>query len=801
MKANHPLRAAKWIWPQGCTYMQNTYAEFRRDFRLGRVPARAPFFITADQSYMLYVNGQYVGRGPARGFQKTWAYDEYDLAAVLTRGHNWISVRVYNGGISTFGYLFEGTAGMLCAAKWGGFELFSDADWPSRVSTAYRPDTPRVTTQQNLQEQIDARLDDQEWIRSARQPRDWPQKSGARPFGVMPWHAVEPRGTANLGQEILVYERTCTATAGRNSRGYDDAKDMVNVLRRELPRCKWTAAPAGRRTKDGLVVTLPATGRGNFVALTVDLGQHGIGTAIVDATGAEGGEILDIYFSELLNADGGPFLARDDSQGKRLILKSGRTQHEFYQWTGHHYLTVVLRDARRPVTVKLALRETRYPLEIKGSFRSSDQTLNDIYRISVRTQQVCALDTYVDTPWREQAQWWGDARVQVRNTFHLANDPALLVRGVRCIARQDVPNGLMYAHAPTIAHFCILPDFTMIWALTIWDYYWQTGDLSLFVEQWPRIERLLGYFESEGRGRNGLLRYDERYWLFLDWCEIHKEGTPTLLNLWYVLMLEKLGELAALAGMKAQSQRLGQMHARQKRLVLAKLWDRRKGLFRDGLTKAEKPVATWSVHNQTLAIMCGLQKPAWEAMAAKRLRPYLRGRKAVGADPSSYWVTYVYGVMADLGYGADVVRHLRKNFAPMIPYGGTWEVFKPTPGSKWEMGAGTTSHAWSAHAIYHLPGALAGIRQTDVAWKRIVFAPAVDVAETDQAETVVPSPQGLIKAQWQRRDGVVTAKLSLPRGVTADVVLPGLHLAGVTGRQRWTVKMSAKTDNSRKAPC
>jgi hypothetical protein len=197
-------------------------------------------------------------------------------------------------------------------------------------------------------------------------------------------------------------------------------------------------------------------------------------------------------------------------------------------------------------------------------------------------------------------------------------------------------------------------------------------------------------------------------------------------------------------------------------------------------------VATWSIHNQTLAIMCGMEKPAWEGMVAKRLLPYLRGRKAVGADPSSYWVTYIYGVMTDLGYGAEVVRHLRNNFAPMIPYGGTWEVFKPAPGggSAW-----TVSHAWSAHAIYHLPGALVGVRQTEVAWKRIMFAPALDVAEADQAETVVPTPQGLIRAWWRRRDGVVEAKLSLPRGVTAEVVLPGMRLAGVTGRQRWRVEM------------
>ena len=136
MNEQHPLRNAKWIWPRGCPHMQNTHALFRRDFRLAAVPRRAPVYITADQCYMLYVNGRYVGRGPARGFQATWAYDEFDLAPILVRGHNWLSVRVYAGGISTFGYLFEWHAGLLCAARWPGFELASAADWPSRVSPA-----------------------------------------------------------------------------------------------------------------------------------------------------------------------------------------------------------------------------------------------------------------------------------------------------------------------------------------------------------------------------------------------------------------------------------------------------------------------------------------------------------------------------------------------------------------------------------------------------------------------------------------------------------------------------------------
>jgi alpha-L-rhamnosidase len=786
VNANHPLRSAQWIWPLNTPYMRNTHAEYRRDFRVRSVPKRAPFFITADQCYMLYVNGQYVGRGPARGFQDKWAYDEYDLSAQLVRGHNWLSIRVYNGGSSTFGYCFESRAGLLCAARWKGLTLASDADWPSRVSPAYRADTERVSIQLNFQEQVDTRLDDQAWIRSTRAPKDWPEGSDAQAFGVQPWYALEPRGIPNMGHRVLPYERACTAASGPCDKGFGDTPNVATVLRRELPRATWRPTTSGRVTAGGLPVEMPASGRGKWTAVVVDLGQLSVGTLLVDARGAAGGETVDIHFSEVLNEDGSSHMPSSPhiSMAARIVLAQGRTRHELFHMMGHRYAVVVMRNSTRPIRLTLALRETLYPLKIRGSFECGDPVLNDIHRISVRTQQICMLDSYVDTPWREQAQWWGDARVQARNTFHLDNDPRLLVRGVRCIARQSVPNGLTYGHAPTNSHICVLPDFSLIWALTLWDYYHQTGDLDLFREQWPRAEWMLGYFTGEGRGKSGLLQYDERYWLFLDWTDIHKTGTPTLLNLWYLLALEKLAEMADLAGMADETRRLKRLHREQKKLILSTLWDRKKGLFHDGLTSRGKPVRSWSIHNQTLAILCGLQKRHWPAMIASHLLPYLRGRKVAGALPSSYWVTYVYGVMAEMGYGGDVVGHIRRAFAPMIPTGGTWETFD------WAPGHGTTSHAWAAHPIYHLAGTLGGVLQTDTAWRRIRFAPVLDLPDVDHGRTVIPTPHGLIRASWRRRDGEADVRLSLPEGVTAEVRLPGLRPLAAAGRQRWTVAVS-----------
>jgi hypothetical protein len=284
---------------------------------------------------------------------------------------------------------------------------------------------------------------------------------------------------------------------------------------------------------------------------------------------------------------------------------------------------------------------------------------------------------------------------------------------------------------------------------------------------------------GEGVGKNGLLRYDERYWLFLDWADMHKEGTPTLLNLWYLLMLEKLAQLAGLAGKARERRRFEEMHSEQAKLILAKLWDPKERLFRDGLDAAGKPVNIHSVHNQTLGIMAGLQGQSHADMIAKRLAPHLAGQNVPGSLPSSYWVTYVYSAMRSAGFGELVVQHIRKHWSPMVPYGGTWETF--------ELQFGTTSHAWTAHPIYHLTAELGGIVQTQPAWRTVSFAPHLGCDGVTEAVATVPTPHGLIRSNWKKTGQAYIVNLSLPKGIRANVRLPGLSPRTVTGTNHWSL--------------
>ena len=66
---------------------------------LDAVPASYPVRVSADNRFILYVNGQRVGDGPARGDLAHWRYERFDLAPLLHAGKNLITATVWNWGV------------------------------------------------------------------------------------------------------------------------------------------------------------------------------------------------------------------------------------------------------------------------------------------------------------------------------------------------------------------------------------------------------------------------------------------------------------------------------------------------------------------------------------------------------------------------------------------------------------------------------------------------------------------------------------------------------------------------------
>ncbi|MGV3617424.1 MAG: alpha-L-rhamnosidase C-terminal domain-containing protein [Fimbriimonas sp.] len=769
----HPLRRANWIWPGFYMYLQNHFAQFRWDFELAEVAHAVPFFVTADKSYRLYVNGRYVGRGPARGYQAHWPYDEVDLAPFLRAGENWISIEAYQPGVSTFQYLHENYAGVLVATTDPALER-AMGKATMRRSPGHRTNTARYSLQIDFQEHFDLREDDRAWIYGSVAPKGWhpdilppaAQKLYSLPFGRAPYYTVEPRGIPPLRETFAAPALPTTHATGRSHPGYATAPNVSwhwNAEGTEVAEWRDAQELAARIEGDFLQLTLPTTGAGAFHAVVIPMGEYVLGVLDVEVDGAVGGEILDFQHDQFFR-DGRPhFVTPGDGSmvalGNRLILRAGSNAHEFYHPLGFGVVTLIARDLEKPLTIRIRVRKVGYPFSMRGAFTCSDPVLNEIHTASRRTQGLCALDAYMDTPWREQAQWWGDARVQARNTFYLDGDARLLARGIRSLAGQNV-SGLTPGHAPTSSYWCVLPDFALTWIITLWDHYWQTGELTLFREMLPRVGEVLAYFDTpEARHPSGLLRYDDRFWLFQDWSDLPKDAIPTFLNLWYVLALRHLDKLHVAAGLPSEWGRVADAHAA---LVVRHAFDPAYGCFVSVLDEDLKQNGPPSVHDQTLALMLGLQPSSHEHFLNAFLLPYLRDEKVPGAKPSAFWATYVFEQAIARGHALEAVAFIRRHWTPMLGTGTTWEDFD------WrEESGGSACHAWTAHPSFHFVNALAGVVQSGPAWASIEFRPTFP-EDMDHTSALVPSPRGDIVTQWRREEGTIKGTLTVPEGVRVE---------------------------------
>lgn len=752
--------ASKWIWPDHLHWdLHNCYALFRREFSLSRLPREAIISLTADQSYQLYVNGQYICRGPARGYQKHWPYDEADIRPALRKGRNVIAIRAYNPGHSNFQYLTQGYAGLLVALKLGAQTIVSDQTWRGRRQSGVQRDTMPSSVQLFCQEHIDLREENPAWMEPDFDDSSWKVSMAEQPWSALPWQHLEARGLPLLDEHEIAPAWVIGKARGRSACGYESPRDVSRVLAGEGLTHRPTAADSP--------IVIPPTGPRKWRRILLDFGHTVVGSLGLRIRGASGGEIIDTFCSETIDAKTlAPHHQPDEGSrpafSQRLVCPAGDFSHTFYHVHGFRYLTITVRDSSTTLEISPFVRTAIYPLNIKGTFQSSDGDLNKIWQACVRTQQQCSLDAYVDTPWREQAQWWGDARVQAWNTFYLAADDRLLRRGIRSLAGQQTPDGLTYGHAPTMAHNCVLPDFSLIWLLTLWDHYWQTGSTEIFATQQKVVEDVLHYFKASLHPKLGLARHDPRHKPFLDWTALYREGCPAVLNLWLLITLERLSILYTLTGNRRQALSLKRW-ARQLRQAILLLVNGQ-GLLRDGCDEQGRPVKETSIHAQTLALMANLNPASEDAMMRRVLIPFIREEKTFAAKPSAYWITYVFTTLQERGYGAEVVAYIRRHWQAMGEYGTTWENFAP------KLGVESFSHAWSAHPIYHFAQILGGIRQTSPSWRTIDFRPSFLTAN---CEVAVPTPLGTISSRWHVKGRQVDLSLDLPPGLEATAFLPG----------------------------
>lgn len=749
-----------WVWARQsdpeAVRERPILCRLRKELTLPAVSLRAVCRVTADSRYILYVNGRAVCRGPQKGDDKVWFYDQLDLAPYLTEGINVLAAMVLHypqtveGGNRSVWRMQHPAFAAAGQIEWegGSLDWQTDESWQAaqakdiRIHGSY-PDTSRLVIQEEARG--DASL--QGWRLPGYDAAGW-QSAAVYPKGAF-LPTVSPAFQRKRNIPFL-FEEERPLHVFRAVQG--DAAGWAALLEKNTPLTLPAHSEAVVELAAGRLMTAYLTlrvqgGRGSVIQW-----MPAEGYVQPHDGGAIKGDRLDWQHGVLTGPtdryEVGGFGAADAPEC-----------YEPFWFRALRFLQVQVRVGAEPLTIAaLGCRETGYPLEVRTRVETSDRSLGDIWQISENTLRACMHETYEDCPFYEQLQYLMDTRSEILYTYASAADDRLARQAIDSFARSQRADGLLNACYPAYKPN-VIPGFSIYYILMLHDHMMYFGDKDLVERYFPVAERILQFYEDlrEPDGLVGRMPgaggFGGGYWCFVDWAKGWPVGVPpaaacgpaAIDSLMYCLGLGAAAELAEFVG------RQDQAAVYRSRAEALRCSVRSRCAGRDGLLQDGPGLEQYSQHVQVFGVLTGT----------------LTGQEARAAleqtldDPDIPQCTvamgfYLFRALEQCGLYHRTFR-LWDKWRRMLDNHLTTCVESD--------GSYTRSdcHGWGALALYELPSAILGVRPAKPGYAAAAFKPAAG-AWTYAAGEVV-TPWGIIRAQWDVADGKLTKNIQLPEGM------------------------------------
>ena len=817
--------SGRFVWYGDERYPFHRFLMARRAFRLPAAPRRARLAITAEDRYVLYVNGTYLGRGPARSDPRWKSYDTYDVAAALQPGHNVIAVLAYHYGCQN-NYSRDARAGLfvhLDAEAGDGTRttLGTDGTWRVRPAQGWRRDVGLVSVTVGVTEVYDARADPPDWCATGFDDDAW-EPAQVIAEQMASWAYLEPRQTPMLQEvdehparvveqgEIIELSRMATDVQVPERLAVEP---HLRLQHARIDGAGNALAPGGEPAVLQRCSYRPGDDPRQGVRspyLIFDFGRQVFGFPRLHLEGPAGA-VVEMTYGPVLVAGRIMPLANQIRYGDRYLMRAGAQVWQTFEYKQFRYLQVVVRGTDEPVRLHAAgVRAYRYPAERSGSFACSDPVLNALWQASIDTVDLHMEDGLVCDAQRERRFWPGAGALGLYAVWAAYGDVALTDWHLRLTARGQLGDGLLRAWYPgtegryrgeqtadplTATVFedpKNYPTETLYFTVIAGDHQRYLGGSEakrrLAGELYPCLVRAAVWFERQRDADNVLYQLPKE--TFIDWMPHDMRGASFTLNVLYARFLAVLGDLAEsleepdeAASWRAQAGRLRE-HLR------ASHWDDRRGLFVDSVFAGERSPTVSELSNgmalrfgiadelQTARIVAHLEQPPDDLL---RTTPLI--------------LFFVLEGLAAAGRTDLAVRIMRERYAPMMAATDaptmweSWSMFVRERGAMARPESRFTTepqfaspnpysgeltglvHSSSVAPAWTLSRHVLGILPAAPGFARCRIAPPA-VPDLRWARGVLPSARGPIGVRWQRRDAALTLQADLPDGLEAEVVLP-----------------------------
>jgi len=738
-----------------------TVLHFRREMTLAARPREFRVRVTADNRFILYVNGVRIAAGPSTGDIAHWRDEAIDLASYLKTGPNVIAATVWNG-VEPLKLPPGATPQQIEAAK--GVQLFTSTAplFQQSVATGFRligdGSASAVST------------DRPGW----RVKRDLGRGFGNGFRQVRTWYYVAGNPETIDASRASFDWMDATESGG----GWQDAAPAPEAARTlvadRLPQQTY------RLTTSGRVVRSDFSGGAAFPARAVTIPANSKATLLIqrdamvsaypelDVLGGRDATIRVTWSEALYDAnkrksdrnlvdDRKPIGITDT-----FVADGARRTFSTLWWRTWRYAEIAVETKAQPLTLGgMRAYETGYPFRQVGRFTSDDPALARIFDVGWRTAKVDAHETYMDTAFWEQLQYAGDTRLQMLISYAVSGDARLAEQAIDAFPASDEDGGLMQSAYPSRGSAVIAP-FALLWIGMLDDWRMRQPDAAPIVRHLDRMRRVLDWF-GPYRQPSGLLGKNPQ-WNFIDWVgqaatdrdrfpSYGKTNESCLMSVSWLGALEQGARIEAAFG-DATHRAIDERRAEAlKQAIRARCWVPSRRLF------ADNPEGTvFSQHMNALAILYDVVSPEEGRAILDRVTSPGKGIDApADVTPVSYYFAW-YLAQAYVRTGrADRYLDLLQTWRDLLKLNyTTWPEERDTA----KASTRSDSHAWSAHPTADLLGIVAGIGPDAPGYARLRVQPALGGLK--RVDAIAATPAGPVSVRYRVTGGRLLATITRP---------------------------------------
>ena len=779
----HRVWHASWVTHPTAPLREPLVLHFRRFVTFASAPANYIVRVSADNRFILYVNGKRVGDGPARGDLSHWRYEKFDIAPYLHSGKNFVTATVWNWGIfAPIAQMSDRTAFLLESEASGADSISTPDGWQVETEPCHSALNRSSVTQRSYMtsgpgEQVNAARCDWSWNTPTDNSSSW--VSVASPMrdsiygNVNRAHSADSSGDNPWGlvPDTLPHMVYTPTSAGHVVR--------VDPIAAEQP---------GMRSFPAHSITVPAN-----THLHILLDRNTLTTAypILTVSGGKGSDIWFTYSEALYDnkdrkgdRDALTYTDYTDAKGVKHPRRALGLRDEFLPdgganrtfeplwWRTWRYLDLDIRTGSEPLQLdSLTAAFTAYPFQERATFQSPDPQLAKIWAISWRTARLDAHETYMDTPYYEQLQYVGDTRIQALISYAVTGDDRLARQALQAFNDSRIPEGITRSRYPSSLPQNI-PTFSLLWIGMLHDYWMYRPDPEPIRNSLVGTRAVLDWFVHYQQP-DGLLR-ELPWWSFIDWVPSGKiptygaNGESCVTSLQYLGALRNAADLEAAFGDPALATSYRTRAADVSAGIYSKCWVPSRGMLADNPDKT-----VFSQQSNIMGVLYDVIPKDQQHAVLEKVLAIEPGTMPNGVLSASYYFRfYLARALDHAGMADDYLASIKPWRQMLALHFTTWP---ETPGR-----TRSDSHAWSAHPIYDLLTLVAGIEPASPGFKTVRIAPHLGPLQSLSAK--YPHPDGMIAVEYHRHGKGLDATITLPAGLHGVFAFGGRTWPLVSGK-------------------